>query len=210
MTSRLLTLSFDDGGWQDAHIIAALRAANATATFYIPAGALTRLHFHCERDALAEQYAGMSVGCHSLSHDKMRDVPEGGLDLETAGARGIMQEVFQQAVECFAWPYGAVDARALPALVAAGFVSARTSRIAPDQVGAPSHRYTMPVSGSLDFAHDYSPLLRFDRVHLAGHSYRIRDGRLEGMLADTITRFRDAGFVVVDNATFTRAHDWHT
>lgn len=68
--------------------------------------------------------AGITVGCHALSHRRMTQLTADELVEETAGARRVLSDALGVDVTLFAYPYGDQGERERRAVAQAGFVAA--------------------------------------------------------------------------------------
>ena len=190
---RIITLSFDDGWWADQLVMKVLDARGIPATFYLCAGYCDLYHLHVSPSAMPGLYAAHEVGCHSMTHPNMRNLPIGRAIVEISDARSILQSLFQQEVEGFAWPYGAVNLDLIPVLERSGFQWARgISPIRKETVWARAANGTFPPCGWPGG----------DRVHLISHSYKLVPGDGLGEFARMLDRFHAAGFRFVTNAEY--------
>jgi len=203
MSERLATLSFDDGGWQDFHVVEVLNQFRVPATFYLPAGALSRLHFHCRPEELPGRYKGHEIGCHSWSHAE----PEEALceyQREVVEARQELRRQFDQPVECFAFPYGQPAPGLEFALERAGFRWARTAVACANDLRMPHARFRQPITAMLHVPESYMPAAyaAFPHLHFVAHSYDLHERRLEPALARLIMSCRGLGMRFVTNSEF--------
>jgi peptidoglycan/xylan/chitin deacetylase (PgdA/CDA1 family) len=130
----LVGLTFDDG-YADfcEHVLPALARFGFTATVFVIADLLGGSNSWDEagpRKALltAEQIrhaaaSGMEIGSHGRRHVPLISTDGSGDDLtaEVSGSRAILQELSDQKVAGFCYPYGHVDALAVNAVRAAGY-----------------------------------------------------------------------------------------
>jgi peptidoglycan/xylan/chitin deacetylase (PgdA/CDA1 family) len=65
--------------------------------------------------------AGLSLGCHGLTHRSLAGLPAPEHERELAGARKALEQRFATSVEAVAYPYGHHDADVRSAAAAAGF-----------------------------------------------------------------------------------------
>lgn len=72
----------------------------------------------------AVQAAGVTIGCHALTHTPMTQISDAELVKETAEARQILSEAIGSDVALFAYPHGAQGERERRAVADAGFVAA--------------------------------------------------------------------------------------
>lgn len=124
-----ICITFDDGCESD--LIAAapvLRAAGFHATFYITAGFLgTPGYLH--REQLRElEGQGFEIGCHSMTHPYLPDLPEPELKREIVDAKLELERILGHAIEHFSCPGGRYDGRTLEMARGAGFRSVANSR----------------------------------------------------------------------------------
>lgn len=122
-------ITFDDGCESD--LIAAapvLRAAGFHATFYITAGFLGTPGY-LNRDQLRQLDAqGFEIGCHSMTHPYLPDLPEPELKREIVDAKLEIEQILGHAIEHFSCPGGRYDGRTLEMARGAGFGSVANSR----------------------------------------------------------------------------------
>jgi peptidoglycan/xylan/chitin deacetylase (PgdA/CDA1 family) len=72
----------------------------------------------------AIQAAGVTIGCHALTHTPLTQISDSELVKETAEARHILSEAVDTDVTLFAYPHGAQGERERQAVANAGFVAA--------------------------------------------------------------------------------------
>lgn len=141
MDRRDVRLTFDDGNTSDVrHGLPALRERDLTATFFVVAGRLGQPGFLTEADVQTLVDAGMTIGCHGMTHSPWRGLTDAGFDEELAQSRKILEEVSQTTIDTAACPFGAYDRRVLRALRAHGYRRVYTSDDGP----ARSDRWLQP------------------------------------------------------------------
>ncbi|MEE1929215.1 polysaccharide deacetylase family protein [Streptomyces sp. TRM 70351] len=128
----LVGLTFDDG-YADflTHALPLLRRHTCTATVFVLPGRLggdNAWDPHGPRKPLltadgvrAVAGAGMEIGSHGLRHERLTTADDAALREETVRSRALLREITGQDPEGFCYPYGAVDARAVRAVRAAGY-----------------------------------------------------------------------------------------
>jgi peptidoglycan/xylan/chitin deacetylase (PgdA/CDA1 family) len=122
-------ITFDDGCETD--LIAAapvLREFGFNATFYLTAGFLgTPGHLSTgqvrELDAL-----GFQIGCHSMTHPYLPDLPEPELKREVLDAKLRIENIVGHPIEHFSCPGGRYDRRTLQMARQAGFATVANSQ----------------------------------------------------------------------------------
>jgi peptidoglycan/xylan/chitin deacetylase (PgdA/CDA1 family) len=132
---RLVGLTFDDG-YDDfrTHALPLLLAGGHTATVFVlpgrlgdenvwdPRGPRKRLLDAAGIREIAA--AGMEIGSHGLLHRDLTRLHEVSLTAEVRGSRRRIEDLTGTAPAGFCYPYGALDARVLPAVKAAGYAYA--------------------------------------------------------------------------------------
>jgi peptidoglycan/xylan/chitin deacetylase (PgdA/CDA1 family) len=132
-----LAITFDDGFecfWDNA--LPVLTEYSLPATVFAVAGRLGGTNTWMESKgwparklmgapALRElRKAGISVGCHSLTHRPMTELSDDELTAETSIARQVLRDALDADVTLFAYPYGKQGDRERKAVARAGFLAA--------------------------------------------------------------------------------------
>jgi peptidoglycan/xylan/chitin deacetylase (PgdA/CDA1 family) len=151
-------ITFDDGCETD--LIAAapvLREFGFHATFYLTAGFLGTpgyLNASQVRDLEAQ---GFQIGCHSMTHPYLSDLPEPELKREIVDAKLKIEEILGRAIEHFSCPGGRYDRRTLQMARQAGFVTvansqfhANTPSTSPYQLGRVAMLRDLSIEGFSD------------------------------------------------------------
>jgi peptidoglycan/xylan/chitin deacetylase (PgdA/CDA1 family) len=128
----LVGLTFDDG-YQDfvTHGMPLLKQYGFSATVFVLAG---RLGGHnawdstgpCKALLTADEVLlaaenGMEIASHGLDHVSLAEADDALLRAETVRSRVILQELINQQVRGFCYPWGHMDARTVKAVRAAGY-----------------------------------------------------------------------------------------
>lgn len=138
---RDIYLSFDDGNVSDMlHGLPALQERGLDATFFVVAGRLGKPGFLTEDDVRILSRAGMTIGCHGMTHLPWRGLSGQGFDEELGESRRILEEVTGSKVDTAACPFGAYDRHVLGALRRYGYRRVFTS----DDGIARSDRWLQP------------------------------------------------------------------
>ena len=134
----LVGLTFDDG-YEDfvQAALPVLENLGFTATVFVIGGMLGEendwQHYYEPRprlrlltaDGVREVAArGMEVGSHSMTHPKLAGLDPELLDREVGESRRILNELLDQPVEGFCYPYGSLDGAAVRAVRRAGYAYA--------------------------------------------------------------------------------------
>jgi peptidoglycan/xylan/chitin deacetylase (PgdA/CDA1 family) len=122
-------ITFDDGCETD--LIAAapvLLAAGFHATFYLTAGFLGTPGYLSAQQVRELDAQGFEIGCHSMTHPYLSDLPEPELKREIVDAKLQIEHTLGHAIEHFSCPGGRYDGRTLEMARRAGFRSVANSR----------------------------------------------------------------------------------
>lgn len=122
-------ITFDDGCETD--LIAAapvLSGFGFNATFYLTAGFLGTRGYMSASQARALDAQGFQVGCHSMTHPYLSDLPERELKREIVEAKQRIEDILGHAIEHFSCPGGRYDQRTLQMARQAGFVTVANSQ----------------------------------------------------------------------------------
>ena len=129
-------ITFDDGCETD--LIAAapvLREFGFNATFYLTAGFLGTpgyLNASQVRDLDAQ---GFQIGCHSMTHPYLSDLPEPELKREIMDAKLHIETILGHSIEHFSCPGGRYNQRTLRMARHAGFATVANSQFYSNSAG---------------------------------------------------------------------------
>lgn len=169
---------WDDGVVDDIRLCELLRARGARATFNLNPGQHGRHRSEPWRyrdrkdvvrlalDELVPVYAGFTIANHTVSHPWPLKIEPAAWRREVIDGRSRLQDIFQQPVLGFAYPFGQHDSATAEVVKEAGHVYARTTLNATPSVPA-SDRFMQPTDG-----HFAAPDLwqRYERAKAAGAS----------------------------------------
>lgn len=145
----LVALTFDDG-YVDfvRHAVPVLRKHGMTGTVYVVTGRLggrnewdegPQLELMTADQVRAVAAEGLEVGSHTVRHVRLAGADAATLTAEITGSRRALQELLQDEVPGFCYPYGSFDDAAADAVQAAGYDHAC---VTGDYV--PGDRFTLP------------------------------------------------------------------
>ena len=147
-------ITFDDGCETD--LIAAapvLREFGFSATFYLTAGFLGTPGYLAANQVRELDSQGFEIGCHSMTHPYLSDLPEPELKREVADAKLQIEQIVGHPIDHFSCPGGRFDRRTLEMARRAGFRSvanslfhANTSRTSPYHLGRVALLREMPLA----------------------------------------------------------------
>ncbi len=122
-------ITFDDGCETD--LIAAapvLREFSFDATFYLTAGFLGTPGYLNAGQVRELDAQGFQIGCHSMTHPYLSDLPEPELKREIVEAKLHIEEIVGHPIEHFSCPGGRYDQRTLQMARHAGFATVANSQ----------------------------------------------------------------------------------
>ena len=122
-------ITFDDGCETD--LIAAvpvLRESGFNATFYLTAGYLGTPGYLSASQVGELDAQGFEIGCHSMTHPYLSDLPEPELKREVLDAKLQIENIVGHPIEHFSCPGGRYDQRTLQMARRAGFATVANSR----------------------------------------------------------------------------------
>ncbi len=117
-----ICITFDDGCETD--LIAAapvLRDLGFHATFYITSGFLGTPGYLNADQVRELDSQGFEIGCHSMTHPYLSDLPEAELKREIVDAKLQIEQILSHPIEHFSCPGGRYDRRTLEMARRAGF-----------------------------------------------------------------------------------------
>jgi peptidoglycan/xylan/chitin deacetylase (PgdA/CDA1 family) len=152
-TEPSVCITFDDGCETDLIAAAPLLSEfGFRATFYITAGFLGTAGYLSSAQLRELDHLGFEIGCHSMTHPYLSDLPEAGLKREIADAKLNIEQILGHAIEHFSCPGGRYDARTLEMARRAGFRTVANSQFRANSAG--TSRYEL---GRVAVLRDLSP-----------------------------------------------------
>lgn len=133
--SGLVALTFDDG-YRDFNewAMPVLARHGMTGTVYVVAGKLSGSSDWVEggpdaplmsaADVRAVAAAGHEIGSHTMTHPRMTALPPEDLRRQVTESRQVLEDLLQEPVDGFAYPYGNFDENAVQAVRDAGYAYA--------------------------------------------------------------------------------------
>lgn len=144
--AKSIVLTFDDG-YEDFYTDAwpVLKKYQVPATIYVISKFLDRPNYL--RTWQLVQMATdsgrlISVGAHTRHHINLKQSSSSAILSEIADSKRDLEEIINQPVIHFAYPYGAYDSQAEEMVISAGFLSAATTQFG--QVGAKTDMFALP------------------------------------------------------------------
>lgn len=128
--ARAVVFSFDDGCETDLTLAAPLLGGcGFSATFYVVAGFVGRRGFLTAQQVRDLAGSGFEVGCHSMTHPFLTDLPDGRLSVELRASKDRLEQMIGGPVAHFSCPGGRWDRRVDRFAREAGYRSVATSRV---------------------------------------------------------------------------------
>ena len=129
-------VTFDDGCETD--LIAAapvLREFGFDATFYLTAGFLGTPGYLNASQVRDLDGQGFQIGCHSMTHPYLSDLPDPELKREVVDAKLQIEKIIGHPIEHFSCPGGRYDQRTLQMARQAGFATVANSQFYANSPG---------------------------------------------------------------------------
>lgn len=176
--TKALTLSYDDGVEQDAHLIEIMKKHGLKGTFNLNSGAYKdpktiypegQIHRRMSEEEVTNLYSksGMEVACHALTHPSLTELPANLCMKEILCDREKLEKQFHTIVRGFAYPYGTFNDNVVSALKQAGIVYARTV-ISSHDFGVPTDWLRLEAT-----CHHNDPILmELARKFIAGETWQ--------------------------------------
>jgi peptidoglycan/xylan/chitin deacetylase (PgdA/CDA1 family) len=95
---------------------------------YVPSRLLGKPGYMTRTQLLEMDNGGVTIGAHSRTHPDLRACSPLELEREVRGSKEDLEDLLAKPVTSFAYPTGLRNERVLAAVVAAGFMSAVTTR----------------------------------------------------------------------------------
>jgi Polysaccharide deacetylase len=129
-------ITFDDGCETDLTAAApVLREFGFNATFYLTAGFLGTPGYLDASQVRELDAQGFQIGCHSMTHPYLSDLPEPELRREIVDAKLQIETIVGHAIEHFSCPGGRYDQRTLQMARTAGFATVANSQFHANSLG---------------------------------------------------------------------------
>lgn len=154
--SPSVCITFDDGCETD--LIAAaplLREFDFGATFFITAGFIDTPGFLSSTQLRELDSLGFEIGCHSMTHPYLSDLPDSEQRREIVDAKLRIEQILGHYIQHFSCPGGRYDERTLEIARRAGFRTVSNSEFHPN-----SARTNIYKLGRVAMLRD-TPLARF-------------------------------------------------
>lgn len=126
--TKSLAVTFDDSELCVIdHAFPILSELGIPGTVFVPVSAVGLPGMTTWQDLSGLAKSGWEVGSHTVSHARLPDLDQGGLERELRVSRETIEDVLERPCTSIAYPYGAVDDRVLSAAEAAGYTAGCTT-----------------------------------------------------------------------------------
>lgn len=138
-SGRTAVITFDDGYSDNLAACEALQKRGLRATWFIVSGSIGQVprwpadgrpsgRLLNAAELRAMQEGGMEIGSHTVNHVRLTEADDARLMREVTDSKSGLEDLLGSAVDSFAYPYGACDARSAAAVQQAGYAAACTTR----------------------------------------------------------------------------------
>ena len=187
LNKMMVVQCWDDGVTADERLVDVLRHYGAKATFNLCAGLYDNerkfgwMHGNTEvwrlgRNEMRDLYKGFTIASHSLTHPYLDQLSHDALRWEIREGRERLQQFFGQAVEGFAYPFGAYNDTVMEVVAEAGHTYARAGAVGvPCSLPPPNAMVFHPSCHFLahDFWERYEEARPYGVFYFWGHSYEM-------------------------------------
>ena len=112
LPEKPVILSFDDGYSSMLDIVLPeLVERNMVGSFYINPGFFESDRYLSKEDLKLLSQFDMEIGSHTTSHRDLAELREDELEIEIEGSKKIIEEVIQEEIHFFCYPFGSYDQR---------------------------------------------------------------------------------------------------
>jgi len=179
---------WDDGVTSDIRLIELLRTYKATASFNLnvsrhdPERKLGWEHKGTQvsilgRDELVSVYEGFTIANHSLTHPHLEAIPVEAARYEISENRKQLQDLFQQPIDGFAYPFGTYNDEVKTLLEEEGHIYGRTVKNALPTLPPPEGPFAFHPTckfNAEDFQEKYQKAKQESGIfYFWGHSYEL-------------------------------------
>ena len=144
LLTMLFTTSWDDGHALDFTVRDVLARHSAKGTFYLCKSGYDNAPL--SREQILSLGETMEIGAHTLTHPSLPDLTPQKQHEEIRGSKMWLEELLGKECTMFAYPYGRSNTSSRDAVIAAGFLGARTTR---DYSWEASDPFLLPTSVQL-------------------------------------------------------------
>lgn len=125
LPEKPVLLTFDDGSAsQYLHALPELDKYGFKAVFFIMTVTLDRPAYMSKKQIKSLSDEGHIIGCHTWDHDKVTQYNDNDWNIQLTLPTHILEQITGKPVDCFSYPFGAWDQRAIEQLQKHGYTTA--------------------------------------------------------------------------------------
>lgn len=123
---KALTMSYDDGLYDDIHLIEIFNKYGIKGTFHLNSGLFGKKSWNrLPKEKILSIYQGHEIASHGYTHQKLTALPNEGVLSEIINDRINLEELTGTLIKGFSYPFGATDNRIQQILSCCGIKYAR-------------------------------------------------------------------------------------
>lgn len=123
--NKCLTMSYDDGVWQDKRLAQIFNQYGIRGTFHLNSAMFGKAERYLKPEEVFETYQGHEASCHTATHPPIDRCPLPGVALEVLDDRKNLERIFGYPVRGMSYPFGSHTAEIRNILPSLGIVYAR-------------------------------------------------------------------------------------
>ncbi len=123
--TKCLTMSYDDGVWQDKKLIAIFDRYGIRGTFHLNSAMFGKAERYLKPNEVTDVYRNHEVSCHTATHPAIGRCPLPSVAQEVLSDRINLETLFGRPVRGMSYPYGSHSAAIRAMLPGLGIVCSR-------------------------------------------------------------------------------------
>lgn len=123
--TKCLTMSYDDGVWQDKRLIEIFNKTGIKGTFHLNSAMFGKHERYLKPEEVLATYRGHEASCHTATHPAIDRMPLPGVALEVLDDRRNLEAIFGYPIRGMSYPFGSHTAAIRAMLPSLGIFYAR-------------------------------------------------------------------------------------
>ena len=123
--TKCLTMSYDDGVWQDKRLIEIFNKYGIKGTFHLNSAMFGKQERYLKPEEVFSVYQGHEVSCHTATHPAIDRMPLPSVALEVLEDRRNLEAVFGYPIRGMSYPFGSHTAAIRAMLPSLGILYSR-------------------------------------------------------------------------------------
>ena len=123
--NKCLTMSYDDGVWQDKRLIEIFNQNGIKGTFHLNSAMFGTASRYLQKDEVKDVYRGHEISCHTATHPVIERCPLPGVALEVLEDRKTLEAICGYPVRGMSYPFGSHSAEIRAMLPSLGILYSR-------------------------------------------------------------------------------------